>query len=95
MEEIMAGPVYLIVTHGKQFGGRIKEESPDKLMECVEYAQMMDNKGQIVILAFSVGTVFIPESALKVVLSKESIYYESYIKTTTGLLVRGKLARVT
>ena len=94
MEDFVTGPVYLIVTHNKHFGGRIKEESPDKLVECVEYAQLMDNKGQIIILSFILGTVCIPDDALKVVLSKESTYYESYIKTTSGIVVGGKLAKL-
>jgi len=80
----------IIVSHGKVFVGRFREnpneEMQDSLINAVEMLTMVDPQQGLLIMGNKFGDIFIPDDALVATIAKDGSYYEPYFKTVAGII---------
>lgn len=71
--------------------GADKEERAIEIIDCVEFIPAMNNQGSLSIIGVLMGDIEdIPEDCLIIKVSKKSLYYQSYVKTTSGIEIGGR-----
>jgi hypothetical protein len=86
--------LYIFTVGTRTFGGRAEMPNgftSEGLTECAEFIPMFDNRGNLGLVCVLIGSLeTIPQDSLVIKVDKKSLYYQSYIKTTSGIEISGK-----
>lgn len=87
--------LYIFTVGTRTFGGRYLDKDLagfiiNQFTDCVEFIPMFDNRGGLALMGVLIGSaVEMSEDSLVIKVDKNSLYYQSYVKTTSGIEISG------
>ncbi len=86
--------LYIFTVSTRTFGGKVKMSLSgilEEVLDCAEFIPMFDNRGGLGLVCVLIGSISsIPKESLIIKVDKKSLYYQSYVKATTGIEIGGR-----